>query len=227
MKSFSDENNINSGEHSFKILLTLIDNLNLLFINENYLNHKDYYYFFCTDKIEKKYDLLNLLEHKKSLELSFDTLKNNINNRLSIYFGIKNFIFEYGFINIDNNNIYKTGEFKCKSSDIHKFVKYNSFININRYIKNINIKNITKLHYIIPELYTIFNGIQPIIKILDENRISITYPLTIFKDSNININDTNLYINKWKFTKKWYNDFYSYSTIEDNNIIFYLKLKDS
>jgi len=215
-----------NGKYGFFMFLEIIDIMKNSFINEDYLNTSDYNIFFTTDNIKNKILLLNELEHKKSLDLLYVTLKNIKNSRLSFYFGVKDFILEYGFHDDIKRLVYKTGEFKITSVFLNNIKSFKSIILINNILKNIKLNNLKTLHNVKTDLIYLFdkkfNDItiednELLVKRINNNQLSKYY------------NNDNLieYFDSWCFKHKWYYTVYNYIDTDEYYTYFYIKIHET
>jgi hypothetical protein len=178
-----------AGINSFKIFLNIINSENLFFIKRNYLNTGEYFYFFFTEKINSNLEILDKFEEKRSLKKGFDTLSKIKDKKLNFFFGIKESILEYGFLDNDKFVVYKIGSFLINQNYIeNKLPKYKCMINIRNRMKDANLKNIKLLHSVKKDLSELFPNVNSNIKILDEFRIRKTFEKSIFKKDDIDEN---------------------------------------
>ena len=215
-----------AGVNGFNIFLNIIDSFDFHFHKINYLNIGDYFYFFYTDKIEKKHELLDMLEFKKSLPSAYETLKTIINERISFYISIKE-ILEFGFFNIDKDTFHKIGEFPVTSKTIrnlnHKTLKlilYN--------LSKVNIKNMKFLHSLKNDFNSLFKDCQGVIKIMDEYRIKNTFESNIFDGNDLDDDKLTNHINHWGMKYPWYNKVTCYAVVDliEKKVNFFIRIKE-
>lgn len=228
MKKYNDFINENfklNGKYGFFIFLDVIDELKNSFIKEDYLNKKGFNLFFTTDNIKDKNKLSNILEFKKSLNVTYETLIHIRNLRLSFYFAVSDFKLEYGFHDDLKNMIYKTGETKITSSFLRNLSSYKSITLISNILKNVNLKELEILQKVKLDIKYLFDKKFNDIEILDTNRI-------VKKINNIELKNyydkDNIidYFNSWCFKHKWYYSTYNYIDIDEENTYFYVKTKE-
>jgi len=224
MDKFSNIQVNYAGSGGFNIFLDTVSSFGQLFNKINYLNTGQFHYFFYTDKIEKKQELLHSLEHKTSIELAYGTLKNIIKDRISFYFGIIDTMLEYGFYDLDKDLIYKIGEFSIRNSQIKK-LEHSCLKIIKFQLSRINIRNIKFLHSLKIEFREFLKEYDGKIEILDDLRIKKTFSSDIFSEEDLNDNDLTIFINKWAMKKEWYTKVVCYATVVEKEIKFFIRIK--
>lgn len=225
LKENTQENTIDlAGKNAFKLFLNVIDEFEHTFMKQNYLNTGEYLYFFTTDKIIKKYEIIDVLEHKSSLKYAYYTLAKLKDMRLSFYFGIKKNMLYYGFYNETNGYVYKVGEFKVNNNFLST-IKNGCFKTIRKVIEKMNLKNINQLHLIRVDFHTFFQDFNGDIEIMDEERIKKTFNSNIFKEEDLDELKLNYTLEQWSRNFDWSGKYYYYSLITDKFIHFYIKIK--
>lgn len=225
IKKFNEiEKNNFSGKYGFFMFLDIIDELKNSFISENYLNTENFNLFFTTDKINDKNKLTNLLEYKKSLNNGYNILIHIRNLRLSFYFGIKNFVLEYGFHDDLKRSIYKIGEFKIISNFFKSLNSYKSISLIINILKEITLKDLELLQNIKLDFKYLIEQNFSNIEIFDNRIIKVINNNELKKYNIKNIND---YFDSWCLNYKWYYSVYNYIDIDELNTTFYLKIKET
>lgn len=213
------------GKYGFFMFLFIIDELKNKFIKtRDYMNINDFYYFFTTDIIKNKFDTYDILEQKNSIKKTFETFKEIKKERLSFYFGIIDDNIEYGFFDDVNLKKYKTGEFKTSSTYIKGLKNYKCLKLIQKNISSISIKEIKRLHQVKADVEKFLNDIPSTIKIFDDK----TVIKTISKDKigmTVEEGDRKLHkvFKMWAKNFKWEKYFTTYTDIQDNDILFYVK----
>jgi hypothetical protein len=214
------------GKYTFFMFLLVIDELKNSFVKEDYLNIKDFNLFFTTDHIKNKTNLINLLQYKKTLEYGYDTFIKLKQHRLSFYFGIKDYILEYGFHDDMKRIIWKIGEFKMTNVFLKNLSSYKSIVLISKILNNINLKELILLQKIktdIKELFGINTGqclIEDELRVVKKiNNIEL---LNYYRDNKISD-----YFNNWCSNFKWFYNTYNYVFTDEDNTYFYVKLKKS
>lgn len=206
------ESNDNTGYKTFLIYLSVIDKMNNSFINT------DKFTFYKTDHIESNSNLLDLLETKSSLSNLYDIIKNN-NNEFSFYIKIDT-IFEYGIVDYINSKWFKIGEFNIEEKYIKDITKYKCLENIKINIKNLNIKNLKLLNLVKKDLLNLYSDKKSTISLVNNNIIK-----KIFNKNEFNYSNFLQLIDKWTEDKKWNKSINHYIDYEDNDVIFYFKVK--
>jgi hypothetical protein len=223
----NNDQNINesklNGKYGFFMFLEIIDEMKNSFIKENHLNTSDFNMFFTTDKILDKNKLTNILEYKNSIDVSYQTLIHIRNLRLSFYFGIRNFVLEYGFHDDLKRMVYKTGEFKITSSFLKNLSNYKCITLINNILKNSNLKNLVMLQNIKNDNKNLIDKKFTDIKIYDDRVIKKINNIEL---NNYIKNDISEFFDSWSFKHKWYYSTYNYIDINELDTDFHIKLKD-
>lgn len=213
-----------SGRNAFEILLDIICDFDILFMKQNYLNTSDFSYFFSSEKIEKKREILDTLSRKSSLKTAYNTLGSILDMRLSFYIGIKDNILSYGYYNENNKYIYKVGRFKVSSNDLKILSKHKCLKTIRSILENNNIKNLNLLH-VIKQEFNIFKDVESDIEILDENRIKNTYPISILKEEDRDENKLRIFLIQYSRNYKWSDKCYYIIVLTEKYVHFYIKIK--
>jgi len=226
-KNFSELNESKlNGKYGFFMFLDIIDKLKNSFINENFLNVRDFNIFFTTDKIKDKNKLSDLIEYKKSLDVAFITLSHIKNLRLSFYFGVRDYNIEYGFHDDLKRMVYKIGEFKITSKYLNSLSSYKCITMISKILKNANLKDLGLLQKSKNDLKYLFDEKFNDIKIQHGNMV-------VKKINNIELknyyNQDNIsdYFNSWSFKHKWYYNTWNYIDTNQDDTYFYIKIKDA
>jgi len=225
-----EENNIPkekvklSGQNAFDIFLDIICDFNFIFVKQNYLNMGDYNYFFTTEKISNKQEVLDTLKRKSSLETAYLTLGSIKDMRLSIYFAIKDNVLTYGYFNEDNSYIYKVGKFKINTKILKLLSRKKCLKTIRSILDNSNLKNLSLLQIIKVDFHTLFDNVKSDVEIIDENRIKNTFDLSIFKDEDRNENKLRIYLTQWSRNFKWSNKCYYIIHLTEKYAHFYIKI---
>lgn len=212
-------------KNAFGIFLKIADTFNIRFNNSNYLNMASFQYFYQTDILKDKKEILDSFEYKISLPAAYGTLKNIINDRVSFYFAIKDSKLEYGFFDVDKEMLYKVGQFVVKSLDVKK-LENRCLISIKQALKNTNIKNLTSLHKVKKSFKNLFKGYDSQVTILDEFRMRNTYDASIFKREDLDQNRMNSFIDNWLKTNGLYKKFVTHATVTEDKVNFYISVKE-
>jgi len=224
MEKFNTYNKL-GGKSAFLIFLKLIDNFKYRFYNQDYMNTGSYLYFFQTDKLKDKQQLLDVLEYKKSIPSGHGTLKKLGQDRVSFYFAIKEFKLEYGFYDIDKTMVYKLGIFDINTRYL-KTLTNRCLLPIKSSLNKIIIKYVIALHKVKP-LFNLFQGYDGDKKILDEFRIRCSYDKNIFKQEDLDSDKMNSYINRWLMEKRLGKKYTSHATMTDDKVHFFIKIKEN
>ncbi|MFW6008759.1 MAG: hypothetical protein ACOCP8_05770 [archaeon] len=215
-----------SGKESFRIFLFIVNKSNVFFIKKNYLNTNGYYYFYYTGSIEDNDVLLNELRLKDSLRASYLTLKKIKHKKLSFYIGVKGNIFEYGFYDVSNKIVYKTGKFKVTNSFFKNLPQHQSFKTIRNSLRGANLKVMKYLHSIIDEINEFWNHIEGKVKFVDGPKIKKSFKKEDFTVGElIDYKITKTAINFIKI-KGWDDKLTAYTVIGDNKVYVYFTVID-
>ena len=216
-----------SGKNAFEILLDIIDENDLNFMKQNYLNTSNYSYFFISDKISNKRMMLDTLQRKKSLETAYLTLGSIIDLRLSFFFGIIDKTLYYGFFNEDNKYVYKVGKFTTNDRDLKTLSKHKSMKTIRNVLNNSNLNNLKLLQIIKVDFHTLFENVKSDVEILDEYRIKNIFEISILENKDRNEIILNKFLEQWSRNFNWSAKCFFYTHLTEKFIHFYIKLKPS
>lgn len=228
MKTFEEykDNKIKlSGKYAFHIFLDIIDDYEYQYLKKDCLNVYDFSYFFMTDKITDLKSILHTIKRKKSLKIAYKTLENIKNLRLAFYFGIKGYVCEYGFYDLDDNDVYKIGEFITNSKFFKKYFKHDCLKAVKKISRNINLLNLKILHKVKDDFKDLFKDIDSKIEILDEYRIKNSYGIKSFNKEDLNDMKLTYHLDKWARKYKWYRQCTSFILITEEYVNFYIKIK--
>jgi len=215
-----------AGKSAFSIFLELIHEQKLLFIKHDYLNQGDYSYFFTTEKIDDNYNILGILERKRSLRHAFLTLSQIKSDRLSFYFGIKRKTLFFGFYNEDTKYVYKVGHFPTTSSYLKKLYSP-SLKNVRKLLEENDMILMNKLHDIKADYETFYDGVENDLTIKKNYRIVKKFPLNIFEKNDVDENRMSFTLLNWSRKFKWFKNVYSWVTLTDENAYFHIRMKDT
>lgn len=215
-----------SGKNGFDILLDIINQYNILFVKQDYINTADYSYFFTSEKLTKRQEILDTLSRKSSLKTAYMTLGQLSDMRLSCYFGVKGYTLFYGFYNEDNRYVYKVGKFKVSTKDLRTYAKIKCLKTIRYTLSRSNLKNMKTLQDIKVDFHTLFDKIDNDVEILDEYRISNTFPVSIFRQEDRDDMKLTSTLNNWAKNFKWYKHCTFFTSISEDKVSFYIKMKD-
>ena len=211
-----------NGKYGFFMFLEMIDDMKNSFINENYLNTSDFNLFFTTDNIKDKNKLSDKLEYKRSLDVGYQTLIHIRNLRLSFYFGVRDYILEYGFHDDLKRIVYKIGEFKINSTFLNSVESFKCISLIRNILKQTNLKNLSTLKRAKDDLKYLITDNSGVIQILDQRRVDCTV-----QKSEINIKNYSEYFDSWCLKHPWYYTTYNYVDEEQDIVHFLVKIKDA
>lgn len=226
--TFINENKVEyDGENGFIILMKILDKLNIKYIipkNKRYLNTGSYNLFFYSSLIPHYTLLLDELELKQSLKITHNIFHSIQNTpELSLYFSVKNFVFEYGFYSIDTNKIFTTGKFKINTPFLRKLINYDSTVNISSILNHTNLNNLTYLSKIREE-FKDFLKEKPII-IINDKIIYKTFTTSDFKNPATTYEQFLTYFGNWILKKRFYDKVHYSVELDNKTIKFYIKIK--
>jgi len=224
-KLYENEDFDLSGVGGFEVFIDTIDELELLFIKNDFLNQGEFSYFFTSEKIDDNYNVINLLKRKRSLNFAYNTLQSIKEMRLSFFFGVKRKTLIYGFFNEDTKYIYKVGAFNVTTKYLQKMKGY-SLKNIKNVLLNVNMFRINKVHQIKKDMETLFEGVEADITIKKPYIVTKKYPLNTFKEEDLSENKLNYSLLIWSRKFKWHHKVYSFVNITEENVLFNIKLKN-
>jgi len=229
MKSYKEYIKLNesklNGKYGFFMFLDIIDEMKNSFIKEDYLNVRNFNIFFTTDNIKDKNKLTDLLKYKRSVDVAYATIQHIRNLRLSFYFGVRDFVLEYGFHDDLKRMVYKVGEFKITSKFLNSLLSYKSITLISRILSNVKLKDLNLLQDVKNDIKYLFDVKFNDIKINHEDKVVKKINNLELKNyyDNDNLSD---YFDSWSFKHKWYYSTYNYIDIDDDYTYFYVKIKN-
>jgi len=222
-KEYIKENLELSGKNSFFNLLQIIGNHGYHFIYSNYYTEiYQYLYFFITETIKDTDEFLDVFKYKISLKSSNYILNKLKNNKVSFFFGIsKDSILRYGILDNTSKKSHVCGEFKVNDKYFNSIKKYKSISYVNKYLKNINIKNISLMRDIQKELETFYTSKKvKDVEIQGKNTIIAHIDRHKFTDDDIQTNRPFRVLHEWVLTKEWKNRVHYYVDETDTELNF-------
>ena len=209
------------GRYGFYMFLHSLDELKFSFIKtSDYLNTGNFNYFFRTETIKNKLDVLDNFEFKESNKNTFKTYNKLQSERLSFYFGIRNNILEYGFYNDVKDIIYKTGQFDIKDKEVRSIKAYRCLVMISGILNEMNSRTLKLLYEIKNDLKNLFPDVA-------NKGITILTPQRIRKTINKkDITEENLdkYFSDWCNKFPWGKNVESSVDNSDDIVSFYVKI---
>ena len=208
------------------MFLNLIDELKMNFIKtSNYLNYKNYQYFFTTEHIKNKDKFNELFDKMLSLQNTCQIAQANLDKRLSFYFGILNNKLEYGFQDDSDRTNMKTGQFDVDYRFLRSLKSFKCLSLIQSIFDNSKLFNLNLLQEIKNDLDYWLEG-KGDIHILNELIVTKTIDKEDIKEE-IQDNTKLLYkYEKWCERYKWFSKVYFYIDSEDEEkVTFYIKIK--
>jgi hypothetical protein len=207
--------------------LNLIDELKMHFIKtSNYLNYKDYQYFFTTEHIRNKESFIELFDKMLSLQTTCGVAQGNVDKRLSFYFGVRNNKLEYGFQDDSDRDIMKTGEFDVDYKFLRGLKSFKCLSLIQGILEKSRLFNLNLLQEVKNDLVYWLEDKGEIL-IFNEEIVTKTIDKEEIKEE---IKDTTKLLyqyEKWCEGYKWFNKAHFYIDAEDEKeVTFYIKIKN-
>lgn len=215
------------GKNGFFMYLNLIDELKMTFIKtSNYLNVKDYQYFFTTEHIRNKEKFTELFDKMLSLQTTCDVVQGNYDKRLSFYFGVRNNKLQYGFQDDSDRDIMKTGEFEVDYRFLRGLKSFNCLSLIQGILEKSRLFNLNLLQDIKNDLQYWLEGNGEIL-IFNEEIVTKTIDKEDIKDEISDVTQLLYKYEKWCEGFKWFKKVYFYIDAEDEKVVtFYIKIKN-
>lgn len=215
-----------AGKHAFEVWLDVIDDAGNEFTKQNYLNTNTYSYFFTTDPIGDNVDVASHFELKQSLNTAYKTLLSIKNDRVSFYFGVREFKLEYGFFDEIKMLVYKVGIFSITTQFLKNLVEHDCLSVIKRTFRKSNLTNLNKLHEVKKDFETFWDQIEGKIEIMDEKRIKKSFSLENFSVDDRNEIKMSISLEKWAFDFPWRKSFNYYANLTEKFVHLYIKIKE-
>jgi hypothetical protein len=215
-----------SGKESFRNFLFIVNKLDLKFRKKGYLNTGDYYFFYYSDSIPDNKILLDELKLKKSLKASYLTLKKIKRKTLSFYIGVKDFIFEYGFYDVSNMIVYKTGKFKVTSKYFKNLPRHKCFKNIRSSLRGANLTSMKILHKIKEDLKDMWPDSDGVIKVVEDQKVRKSFSKKLFSLGSLDENKLAKSAEKFSQKYKWSKYIFNYVVIGKKMVHFYFAIQN-
>ncbi len=212
-----------SGKHSFFNLLQIIGNHEYHFVySKHYTESYQYLYFFVTESIKNVDEFLNVFQYKTSLKSINYILGKLKNNGVSFFFGInKDSVLRYGILDNSSKKSHVCGEFKINDKYFNSIKNYKAIGFINRYLQNMNIKNITLMRRIQEEIATFYKS-KKIRKVDIEGKNTIKAYIDIhkFTTDDIQTNRPFRVLHEWVSKKDWKSKVHYYVNETESELEF-------
>jgi hypothetical protein len=215
------------GKNGFFMFLQNIDELKKTFIKTNsFLNTGKFLYFFSTDVVKKKEELIESFDDLLSVKNTFKTIVEHRENRLSFYFGVKGKKLEYGLHNDTKMELYKTGEFEIDNKYLRRIKSYKCLTLIGSILKNSNINNLILLREIKNHMKHLHEDKPSKCLILNELYLKKTIRREYFKEEQFKDENGILnYYEQWCERFVWAKKVFYYVDVDEENVTFYIKIK--
>lgn len=215
------------GKNGFFILLGELGDSDIDFVfksNIKHYNTNNYTLFFYTENIKDKEDMFSRLEIKTSLEKTYHTLKDNQNiQNIGFYLTVEGFTFKYGLYDITDKKLLNTGKFKGNTKILRKISTYQTANSIKKILSNTNLKNLYQLHNIKDSFKKYLKEKE--VTIVNDRIIRKKFEYSDFKNENIPHFKLQNTLDNWVFKHKWNSKVHPYIDMNEENIIFYIKVK--
>lgn len=226
MKNYNNyikENLELSGKHAFFNLLQIIGNHGYHFTYSKYYTETyEYLYFFVSEMIKSNDEFLDVLKYKTSLKSSYFILGKLKSNKLSFFFGInKDSILKYGFLDNISKKSHVCGEFKVNDKYFNSVRNYKSMSYVNKFLQDINIKNITLIRQIQKELEDFYkNKKVKKVEVQGKNQVIASIDRHKFTDEDIQMNRPFRVLHEWISNKDWRSKVHYYVDEKENVLDF-------
>lgn len=212
-----------SGKYSFFNLLQIIGNHDYHFMySDYYTNLYHYLYFFLCEPIKSTEEFIEIFKYKTSLKSCNYILNKLKNSRVTFFFGInKESVLRYGLLDTKTKKSYVCGEFKVNDKYFNSVRKYKSMGFLNKYLENINIKNITLIRQIQNEFKDFYQSKKvKKVEIEGKNIVKAFIDRHKFTDDDIQSNRPFRVLHEWIETKDWKNRVHYYVDETEKYLIF-------
>lgn len=212
-----------SGKHSFLTFLQIISNHDYHFmLNDFYTKLYNYHFFFSTETISGIEDYIDIFKYKKSLESSYEILLKIRNNKLAFFFGVKeNSLLRYGFLDLDTQRSYVSGEFMASGEYFRSISKYKALQFINKIIQNTNVKKLPVLSKIKQDFEKFYKDKKNVKIKIENNRVINYFDKSQFIEEDIQMNRPYRALDKWISKKSWRNQV-EYSVDDTTDILKFI-----
>ena len=196
-----------SGKHSFLTFLQIVSNHDYHFLlNESYTELYKYHFFFSTETIKNPEDYVEIFKYKQSLASTYEILLKIKDNKLAFFFGIKeNSILRYGFVDLDSQRSYVTGEFSVSGEYFRSISKYKAIHSINKVLQNTSVKKLPVLAKIKKDFETFYKDKKNVKIKIENNRVINYFEKSQFSDEDIKMNRPYRVLDNWISKKSWRN----------------------
>lgn len=228
-EQFVNENTTNAdGLYGFNILLDLLGNLSIKFINtnnKNYLNTGTFNLFFYTTAIQAHLEVLDELNSKKSLTTTANTAKSMPTiSGLSFFFGVKDYACTYGFYDTSQNKITVTGNFKIDAGLIRKVAKLESANSLGRILSTINLNTLTLLGKVKQDFKEYLIESKPM-QIISDKILVKCFTTSDFKNPATTYSDYHAHFSNWLFKHRWNQKVTHAVELDGDSVKFYIYAK--
>jgi len=166
------------------------------------------------------------LKLKKSLKASYLTLKKIKRKTLSFYIGVKDFIFEYGFYDVSNMIVYKTGKFKVTSKYFKNLPRHKCFKNIRSSLRGANLTSMKILHKIKEDLKDMWPDSDGVIKVVEDQKVRKSFSKKLFSLGSLDENKLAKSAEKFSQKYKWSKYIFNYVVIGKKMVHFYFAIQN-
>ncbi len=221
-KEYIKENLELSGKNSFFNFLQIIGNHNYHFIfSQHYTESYQYLYFFVTETLKNNSEFLDVFQYKTSLQSVNHVLGKLSSNKVAFFFGIKDGILRYGVLDTVTKRSHVCGEFKVNDKYFASIKKYKAILYVNKYLQNVNIKNITLMRQIQKDLEKFYPSKKvKKVEIEGKNQVTAYIDKHKFTDEDMQTNRPFRVLHEWVASKDWRNKVHYYVDEEQDDLEF-------
>lgn len=222
-KEYIKENLELSGKNSFFNLLQIIGNHGYHFIySQHYTDTYKYLYFFVTETIKSNDEFLDVLKYKVSLKSTNYILGKLRNNKVTFFFGInEDSVLRYGILDNKSKRAHVCGEFKVNDKYFNSIRNYKAIRYVNKYLQDINIKNISLMRQIKEELKDFYHKKKvKNVEIVGKNQVIAYIDRHKFTDDDIQTNRPFRVLHEWVSNKDWRNKVHYYVDEKETELEF-------
>lgn len=226
MKNYNEyikENLELSGKNSFFNFLQIIGNHDYHFTySQHYTDIYKYLYFFVTGTLKNNDEFLEVFKYKTSLKSVNFILSKLKNNKVSFFLGInEDSILRYGILDNISKISHVCGEFKVNDKYFNSIKNYKSISYINKYLQDINIKNISLMRQIEEELKNFYvkKKVKKV-EIEGRNTVKAYIDRHKFTDDDIQTNRPFRVFHEWVSQKYWKTKVHYYVDEKESELEF-------
>ena len=227
MKNYNDyikENLELSGKNSFFNFLQIIGNHGYHFIySQHYTESYQYLYFFVTETLKNNDEFLDVFRYKTSLKSTTYILGKLKSNKVSFFFGIKDGILRYGILDTLSKKSHVCGEFKVTDKYFNSIKKYKAIGYVNKYLQNINIRNITLMRDIKKDLEKFYPSKKvKNVEIEGKNQVIASIDRHKFTQDDLQTNRPFRVLHEWVAKQDWRAKVHYYVNEDNTDVLEFI-----